>query len=447
MGTRPSRYVILVTAVAALGGLLFGFDTAVISGTTPFIQPYFNLSDIGLGWTVSSLLLGCIAGVLSAGKPGDVFGRKSTLMVSAGLFFLSAVGSSLSREIEIFIAFRIMGGLAVGSASILSPMYIAEVAPAAVRGRMVSVNQLAIVIGIGLAFVTNALLVNTGENNWRWMLVVMGIPAMLFFFSLTIAPSSPRWLMQKGRREKSLEVLLRLNNEENAHKELLNIEQSIYRTKEEGSYGELFSPGIRPVMWVGILLAVFSQITGINSIMYYAPVIFKSIGNSVDSAITQTAFIGGVNLVFTLVAIAAIDKLGRKRLLLLGVSGMVLSLTVISLAFFLNRFEGYLILVCMLAYIASFAISLGPVTWVLISEIFPNRLRSKAMSVAVMALWLTNFLLILVFPVMLNRLGGGFSFLFFTAMSILLLLFTLFRIPETKGKSLEEIENLLISKN
>lgn len=444
MGTRPSRYVILVTAVAALGGLLFGFDTAVISGTTPFIQPYFNLSDIGLGWTVSSLLLGCIAGVLSAGKPGDVFGRKSTLMVSAGLFFLSAVGSSLSREIETFIAFRIMGGLAVGSASILSPMYIAEVSPAAVRGRMVSTNQLAIVIGIGLAFVTNALLVNTGENNWRWMLVVMGIPAILFFFSLMIAPSSPRWLMQKGLREKSLEVLLRLNNEENAHKELINIEQSISRTKDEGSYGELFSPGMRPVMWVGILLAVFSQITGINSIMYYAPVIFKSIGNSVDSAITQTAFIGGVNLVFTLVAIAAIDKLGRKRLLLLGVSGMVLSLTVISLAFFLNRFEGYLILVCMLAYIASFAISLGPVTWVLISEIFPNRLRSKAMSVAVMALWLTNFLLILVFPVMLNRLGGGFSFLFFTAMSILLLLFTLFRIPETKGKSLEEIEHLLI---
>ncbi len=436
-------YVILISIVAALGGLLFGFDTAVISGTTPFIQPYFGLSDIGLGWTVSSLLFGCIIGVLSAGKPGDLFGRKKTLMAAALLFFFSAIGSALAHELWIFIAFRIVGGIAVGGASMLSPMYISEISPAAHRGRLVSLNQLAIVIGILLAFISNVLLSDAGQNNWRWMLAVMGLPALLFFVALFFAPESPRWLVSNGFPDKSLLILEKINGLKIAQRELATIQEAIANEADLGSYREVFSPRIRPILWVGVLLAVFSQITGINSIMYYAPLIFKSMGDSTSSAILQTALVGGINLLFTIVAMVWIDKLGRKKLLIGGVIGMIVSLSTITVAFYLGHFEGILILVCILAYIASFAASLGPITWVVVSEIFPNKLRSKAMSVAVFSLWITNFLLILVFPVMLNRLGGGASFLFFNVMSILLLLFAIFKIPETKGKSLEELEREL----
>jgi MFS transporter, SP family, arabinose:H+ symporter len=446
MKVSQKNYVLLISAIAALGGLLFGFDTAVISGTTPFIRPYFGLDDIGLGWTVSSLLGGCIVGVISAGKPSDVFGRKITLMSAALLFALSAFGSALSNHLSVFIGFRVIGGFAVGIASMLSPMYISEISPAARRGRLVSFNQLAIVIGILLAFVSNALLVDSGQNNWRWMLAVMGLPALLFFIFLFFAPESPRWLVQKGFSENALKILENVNGSELAKEELLTIEDSINEDKETGTYREVFSGHMRPILIIGVFLAVFSQITGINSIMYYAPVIFQSIGTGASSAVTQTALIGGCNLIFTFLAIILIDKLGRKPLLIGGTIGMMISLTSIALAFYLKKYEGYLILFLILTYIASFAASLGPVTWVLISEIFPNKLRSKAMSVAIVSLWMANFMLILVFPVILNRLGGAVAFIIFDLMCLLLFLFIIFRIPETKGKSLEELEKILIKK-
>ena len=418
----------------------------IISGTTPFIKPYFNLDDIWLGWTVSSLLFGCIIGVVSAGKPGDIFGRKKTLMAAAFLFFVSALGSALATNLVVFILYRILGGLGVGIASMLSPMYISEISPAEKRGRLVSVNQLAIVIGILLAFISNALLVDTGINNWRWMLAVMGLPALLFFIFLFFAPESPRWLVQKGFSGKAFIILEKVNGNEAAHKELKAIEDSITEEEDKGTFKEVFSPRIRPVLLIGVFLCVFSQITGINSIMYYAPVIFQSIGSGASSAVTQTAIIGGGNLIFTFVAISLVDKLGRKPLLIGGVSGMIVSLTSIAAAFFLNRTEGYIILVLILMYIASFSASVGAVTWVIVSEIFPNKLRSKAMSVSIVSLWMTNFLLILVFPLMLSRLGGAASFLFFDVMCVILLLFIIIKLPETKGKSLEELEKILLRK-
>lgn len=444
MNPIQKNYVMLISSIAALGGLLFGFDTAVISGTTPFIKPFFNLNDIWLGWTVSSLLFGCIIGVISAGKPSDLFGRKKTLMAAAFLFIVSALGSALANKLSVFIIFRITGGLGVGIASMLSPMYISEISPASRRGRLVSFNQLAIVIGILLAFISNALLVDTGENNWRWMLAVMGLPALLFFIFLFFAPESPRWLVQKGFSEKAYVILEKINGESVARFEIKSIEDSINEEEDSGTFKEVFSPRMRPILIIGIFLCVFSQITGINSIMYYAPVIFQSIGAGASSAVIQTAIIGGGNLVFTFVAISLIDRLGRKPLLIGGVSGMIVSLTSIAAAFFLQKTEGYIILLLILMYIASFSASVGAVTWVIVSEIFPNKLRSKAMSVSIVSLWLANFLLILVFPIILSRFGGATAFLIFDVMCVILLAFTILRVPETRGKSLEELEKILL---
>jgi MFS transporter, SP family, arabinose:H+ symporter len=440
---KDSRFLILVTIVAALGGLLFGFDEAVISGVTPFIGPYFNLNDIWLGWTVSSLLIGCIFGVMFSGKPGDLFGRRRMLLVAAVLFVISALGSALSTQLVLFITFRLLGGIAVGAASMLSPMYISEIAPADKRGTLVSLNQLAIVTGDLVAYFSNYLLYSTGEQNWRWMLAVMAVPALIFFISLLFVPESPRWLVQRNRKDESFSILKRINGVGAAEIELKAIEDSI-ASEEPTSYKEVFSKRMRYILWVGILLAIFQQVTGINAIMYYAPMIFKNLGSGTDSALIQTAIIGGVLFVFTLVAIRWIDRWGRKPLMIWGTVGMAGSLTMVAIAYFLNKLQGYFILFFFLTYMASFAASIGPVTWVMVSEIFPNKIRSKAMSVAIVALWAANFVVTLTFPVILNRLGGGVAFLIFDVMCVFLLLFVIFRLPETKGKSLEELEKIFM---
>ncbi len=443
MEKKDNVFLMLVTAVAALGGLLFGFDTAVISGTVPFIRSYFALDDIALGWAVSSLLIGCIGGVLASGKPADLLGRRMTLLAAAFLFFVSAVGSALSEHLSTFIVFRFIGGLAVGTASMLSPMYITEISPAARRGSLVSLNQLAIVIGILAAFFSNYMLVSTGDDNWRWMLSVMGVPAVLFFAALLFVPESPRWLAQKHRKAEAFAILQRINGTALATAEMASIEASLERD-EKGSYTEVFSKRMAPILWIGIVAAVFQQITGINSIMYYAPMIFAKTGIGLDSAFMQTIAVGGINFLFTLVAIRWIDRIGRKPLLIAGTAGMIVSLFALTAAFYFERFEGYLVLGCVLLYIASFAASLGPVTWVVIAEIFPNRLRSEAMSVAIMVLWGACFLVSLTFPYMLNVLGGGAAFLVFGIMCVLNLVFILLKVPETKGRSLEELEKMLL---
>ena len=432
-------YVILISVVAALGGLLFGFDTAVISGTINFIQPYFGLSEAGLGWTVSSLLFGCIAGVFLAGKAGDHYGRKKVLMVAALLFFISAVGSASAHSLVFFLVARISGGLAVGVASILSPMYIAELAPAKYRGTLVSLNQLAIVIGILVAFFSNYLLVDTGENNWRWMLLVMAAPAILLFFSLFLVPESPRWLVARGRNNDALQVLVKTSGKEFASAELKEIEDTL-KNQEESTFRDLLAPKIKPLLFIGIILAVFQQITGINTIMYYAPKIFANVGQSNDSALFQTILIGGTNLLFTLVAMVLIDRLGRKLLIIIGSTGMMLMLAGLSALYFTNQTSGVLVLVFILGYIAFFAASLGPALWVVAAELFPNRLRSKGMSIAIVSLWIACTVVTIVFPIMLEKLSGGITFLIFALICLANLLYVLKYVPETKGKTLEELE-------
>ena len=432
-------YVILVSVVAALGGLLFGFDTAVISGTINFIQPYFGLNEGELGWTVSSLLFGCMIGVFLAGKASDLLGRKKVLMLAALLFFFSAVGSATAHQLALFVIARMVGGLAVGVASILSPMYIAELSPAKYRGSLVSLNQLAIVIGILVAFFSNYLLVGTGENNWRWMLLVMAVPAVLLFFSLFLIPESPRWLVVRQRNDEALKVLIKTSGAEPAYYELLEIEQTL-KNQEEAKYKELFLPKIRPLLFIGIILAVFQQITGINTIMYYAPKIFANVGQSNDIALLQTIAIGATNVIFTLLAMSLIDRFGRKLLILVGSAGMMLMLFGLSALYFLKLTTGILVLVFILGYIAFFSASLGPAVWVIIAELFPNRLRSKGMSVAVMLLWMACILVTITFPMMLERLSGGITFLIFALICLANLFYIWKYVPETKGKTLEELE-------
>jgi MFS transporter, SP family, arabinose:H+ symporter len=436
-------YVILVSVVAALGGLLFGFDTAVISGTLNFIQPYFGLSEAGLGWTVSSLLFGCMAGVMLAGKAGDHFGRKKVLMLAAVLFFMSAIGSATAHSLMVFIMARITGGLAVGVASILSPMYIAELAPARHRGFLVSLNQLAIVLGILTAFFSNWVLVDTGSNNWRWMLLVMAAPAVLLFLSLFLVPESPRWLVARDKKADAYRILLKTAGEVNARKELGEIEDTL-ENHQEAAYRELLSPGIRPLLFMGILLAVFQQITGINTIMYYAPKIFANIGQSNYTALLQTIAIGGTNLVFTIAGMILIDRIGRKILVLIGSAGMMGMLAGLSTLYFLHLTSGIWVLILILGYIAFFAASLGSAIWVLVAEIFPNRLRSKGMSVAIMALWLACAVVSISFPQMLEKLSGGTTFMIFAIICLCNFIFVFKFVPETKGKSLEELENELL---
>ncbi|HLP18555.1 MAG TPA: sugar porter family MFS transporter [Bacteroidota bacterium] len=444
MKTTEGLFLLGVSAVAALGGLLFGFDTAVISGAIPFIRIYFKLNDIMLGWTVSSLLIGCIAGVLVSGRPADIFGRKKTLLVSALLFLVSAAGSASATVLWVFIVFRFTGGIAVGIASMMSPMYIAEISPASHRGKLVSLNQLAIVIGILAAFFSNYLLVDTGLNNWRWMLAVMGAPAVLFFASLVFVPESPRWLVQKGKMDEAFRTLERISGSSRAREEISEIRGSL-GLRSKSPLREIFSRHMSAVVWVGIIVAVFQQITGINSIMYYAPMIFAKTGTGMESALLQTAAVGAVNLLCTLIAIRYIDRIGRKPLLIAGTLGMTVSLFALAFAFSQPDREGAIVLGLILFYIASFAASLGPVTWVFIAEIYPNRLRGEAMSVAIVVLWSACFLVSLVFPAMLNTLGGGSAFFVFGIMCVLYLVFIIVKVPETKGKSLEELEHLLVS--
>ncbi len=436
-------YVILISVVVAFGGLLFGFDTAVISGTINFIQPYFGLSEAGLGWTVSSLLFGCIAGVSLAGKTSDFYGRKKILMLAAFFFIISAVGSALSTNLPVFIAARVIGGIAVGVASILSPMYIAEIAPAKYRGRLVSLNQLAIVIGILVAFFTNYLLVNTGENNWRWMLVVMAIPALLLFFGLFFVPESPRWLVAQNREKSAFNVLVKTAGKNLATRELENIRETL-QNSEEATYRELLTPRVKPILWIGVILAIFQQITGINTIMYYAPKIFAQIGQSNDTALLQTIAIGATNLIFTIVAMLFIDRFGRKFLMVIGSIGMTVMLAGLSLLYFMGQATGILVLTFILGYIAFFAASLGPALWVVVSEIFPNRLRSKGMSVALVSLWIAATVIAIVFPIMLDALSGAVTFMIFAFICLINLWYVLRYVPETKGKTLEELENELL---
>lgn len=438
------KFVYLISLVAAIGGLLFGYDTAVISGAIGNLQTKFGLSAEAMGGAASAAIWGCVFGVMFAGYISDRYGRKKVLLASAVLFAVSAVGSAIPSNIGQFVAARFIGGLGVGMASMLSPLYISEIAPAHNRGMLVTLYQLAIVLGINLIYFINLLIAGMGdetwnvEMGWRYMLGSEIIPAILFFILLFLVPESPRWLAKQGRDDEALKILEKINGSARGLQVLDEVKKTL--KEEAGTLKELFAPGLRLAMLVGVVLAIFSQITGINAIIYYAPEIFKSVGFGAESALLQTVIIGVTNTVFTFVAIWLMDRAGRRTLLLYGVSGMIICLAGMGASFYFELSSGPLLLLFILGFIASFASSLGPIPWVLISEIFPTKNRGTAMSFSIVMLWLGVVAITQFFPVLLERIGGAFTFWIFMANAIILVLFVWKFVPETKQKTLEEIE-------
>lgn len=436
-------FTILVSFVAALGGLLFGFDTAIISGTIPYITKYFSLNEYMLGWAVSSILIGCAIGAACAGKMADRYGRKYMLIICALLFAVSGIGAGLSHELFWFIVYRLIGGLGVGAAAMVSPMYIAEIAPASWRGRLVAFYQLAIVFGILLAYFSNYIFNNWGDDNWRWMFVSQAAPSVLFFLLLLLVPESPRWLMRKGRKKEATAVITKTSGVNVADSEIQIIENS-FITTESVTLSTLFSKTYLPVILIGIMIAVFQQVTGINSILYYAPVIFKETGLDSSSSLLQTIGIGFVNVVSTFIAIGLVDKVGRKKFLLAGSVLMGLSLVTVALCFHYKYFDHYIVLIGMLLYVGAFGCTLGAVTWVYLSEIFPNRIRGLALSVATLSLWIADFIITYTFPVMVKQLGTSTTLFCYAGLCAVAFIYMLFKVRETKNRSLEEIETLFI---
>lgn len=419
---------------------MFGFDIAIISGAVPFIQTYFGWNELQLGWGVSSLLVGAIIGAFGSGVLSDIYGRKKVLIVVALFFAVSCAITALAKSSAVFISARLFGGLAVGAASVLSPMYVAEVAPPRNRGMLVSAYQLAIVLGILCSYLINYGLHNL-DNNWRWMFATGIIPSVLFFVGLFFIPESPRWLFKAGLKNESMKVLTRIGGESLAQVEIGEIAESLKEVSVSVSIKELFKPPVRKVMFIGFVLAVLVQISGINTIVDYAPKIFLAAGVEIKNALLQTSLIGLINFIFTFIAIFFIDKVGRRFLYLIGSTGMVITLVLLAISFYLKA-EGIFTLISILLFIAFFASCIGPVFWTLVSEIFPNRIRGKAVAFATFTNWIFNFLVVLLFPHFLASVGGVVTFLFLALMSFLQLLFTYRYLPETKGKSLEEIEKL-----
>ena len=466
--SKNSGYLIKLTLVATLGGLLFGYDTGVISGTVGSLDSFFvapkglteTAANAFKGFLVSSALIGCVIGGIFGGLISKVFGRKNGLILAAILFLVSALGSAMPEMLinpigeldhtfsTLFIVYRIIGGIGVGLASMLSPLYIAEISPADRRGKLVSFNQLAIVGGFMVVYFVNYFISRSGgsdawlnEVGWRWMFASETIPASLFLILLFFVPDTPRSLMLQSKPEKALDVLVKVNGENEATKILEQIKETMVQHS-----GKLLSFGWLVII-IGILLSVFQQFVGINVVLYYAPEIFKKIDPNTDGALLLTIIVGIVNFLFTIIAIKTVDKYGRKPLMLIGALGMSIAMFALGAVFFSGA-TGYLALTCMMVYVASFAMSWGPVTWVLLSEIFPNKIRGRAMAIAVAAQWVSNYLVSLTFPMMddntylTEQFNHGFAYWVYGLMSLLALLFVWKFVPETKEKTLEEMEKL-----
>jgi SP family arabinose:H+ symporter-like MFS transporter len=442
--TGNKWYVYKATIVAAVGGLLFGYDTAVVAGAIGFIEKLYNLSPAMKGWIASCALIGCIIGAMFAGTISDKVGRKKMLVLSGVMFAVSSVGIAIPLSLTWFVIFRLIGGIGIGVASMLAPMYIAEIAPADIRGRLVSVNQLGIVTGILLIYFVNATIAGWHDEawnvstGWRYMFGSGIIPSVIFLIMLFFVPESPRWLASKEKWNEAEDILAKVNGKQKAQQELSEIKETLH--VETGTFSEIFKPGVRKALLIGVVLCIFSQVTGINAIMYYAPEIFKSTGDATGSALMQTVLVGVINVLFTLVAIKYVDKWGRRFLLLLGTAGMAICLTVVGAAFYFDMAKGYVVLVAILAYIAFFAVSLGPLAFVVIAEIFSNRNRGKAMSVSIFFLWVSVYAVSQSFPMLLSAIGSAYTFWIYMVMSVCAFFFILKLVPETKGKSLEEIE-------
>ncbi|MCF8566544.1 sugar porter family MFS transporter [Alicyclobacillus tolerans] len=437
-------FVTLISIVAAIGGLLFGYDTAVISGAIDFMQTLFHLDTFMKGWAVSSLTVGAVIGAAFAGSLSDALGRKKMLIAAGVLFSIGSLGSAFSQTIELFVFARIVGGIGIGVSSTLVPLYIAEISPARFRGRLVSLNQLAVVIGISAIYFVNRAVAGAGgttwdiTTGWRWMFGLGIVPGLLFVILLFVVPESPRWLIKQGQSNRALNVLEHINGQRQAKVEVEDISESL-RT-EAGSIWTVFGPGLRVALLIGVVLGVLQQVTGINAIMYYAPSIFQQTGAGTNAQLTETIIVGVVNLVFTIISLWLIDKVGRKALLLVGTAVMAISLFVVGYQFRAVHPNSGLILTFILIFVAAFAVSLGPVVWLIMAEIFPTRIRGRATAIASVALWAADYLVSQTFPILLTGAGPASTFWVFGIMSVIAFFFTMLVVPETRGSSLEEIE-------
>lgn len=452
-------YIWLISVVAALGGLLFGYDWVVIGGAKPFFEKYFHVATaLQSGWANSCALIGCFVGALVAGALSDKFGRKRLLIVSAVLFAVSSIGNALAPTLLIFVAWRILGGVAIGLASNLSPMYIAEVAPAQMRGKLVSINQLTIVIGVLAAQVINWSLVRNlpagatdeairnswyGQIGWRWMFGITAIPSLLFFAGMFFVPESPRWLAKNGKSSDARNILRKIGGENYSIAAVKEIEATLVNEVERVNFRDLLEPKMKKVLLLGVGLAVFQQWCGINTIFNYAEEIFRWAGYDISSTLKNIAWTGSVNLAFTFVALGVVDRRGRRPLMLFGAAALAVIYSVLGLCYHIGA-HGLPLLLLVLVAIAAYSMSLAPVTWVVISEIFPNRIRGAAMAVAVAALWLACFLLVFTFPILNSHLGPAGTFWLYAAICVLGFIFIRFKLPETKNKTLEQIEKELV---
>jgi len=452
MENKKKNYILFIALSAALGGLLFGYDTAVISGAIGNLTEYFHLSPFETGWAISSALVGCLIGAFFSDYLSNRFGRKATMLITAILFILNSVGTALPISFSIFVIFRIIGGIGVGIASMVVPMYIAEIAPPKRRGALVGNYQLAIVIGIVVVYFVNYFIALQGDANWnlkigwRWMFGSEIIPSILFLIFIFLIPESPRWLFQKGKKENAIGVLEKIN----APDEVLQIQEEIENSmhqEDENQWKHLVNPLFKKALFVGIGLSVLQQLTGINAILYYAPEIFKSLGSSTDISLLETSILGVVNLIFTLLAIRWVDKMGRKPLLYIGSIGMTIALAAVGTFIYFETIGNW-VLPFLLLFMASFSISWGPIVWVLLSEIFPNKIRSLALAISVFIQWVANFVVTQFFPSLVENqwlnmhFNGAFPFYLFSIICLLSLLFIWKKIPETKNKSLEEMDSL-----
>lgn len=448
MKSKPT--LLLSAVVAALGGLLFGFDTAVISGTTHWLEGYFDLTKATLGFTVACAILGTIAGAVIVGRPADRFGRRNVLFVLALLYLFSAIGSALAQNWSMFLIYRFLGGIGVGGSSVVAPMYIAEITPASKRGRMVAVVQVNIVTGMLLAYLSNYLIstLELGDLEWRWMFGVEAFPAFLFFILLFLIPLSPRWLVARGRIDQASGVLEKCGTDNGSvAAEIKEIKASLHQLQDQK--GErLFSRKYRIPVMLAVVIAIFNQLSGINAVLYYAPTIFRMAGAAENSALLQSVAIGGTFVLFTVLALTVIDRYGRKTLMIIGSLGYIVSLAVTAWAFYtygtnFDKAGGTVVLVSILVFIASHSFGQGTVIWVFISEVFPNRVRARGQALGSFTHWCMAALVSWTFPVIADF-SGGHTFAFFTICMVGQLLWVIFIMPETKGLTLENIQKRLI---
>jgi sugar porter (SP) family MFS transporter len=453
------KYVWTISLVAAMGGLLFGYDFVVIGGAKLFYEKYFNLtSAYQVSWANSCALVGCLIGAVISGGLSDKFGRKILLIFSALLFTVTSIGTGMANVFYSFVAWRLLGGVAIGLASNLSPMYIAEISPAQMRGKLVSLNQLAIVIGIVAAQLVNYLIAMSvpdnastadilnswyGQMGWRWMFGLTAVPALLFFALTFTVPESPRWLAKNGKHEKARGILARIGGEDYADRAIADIEQTLVNEIDTVNFRDLLEPKLMPILLLGVILAVFQQWCGINVIFNYAEEIFKAANYGVNSTLLNIVATGVVNFMFTFVAIFTVDRVGRRFLMLIGSMGLAIIYLLIG-ACFHYQVTGTSVLAFVLSALACYSCTLAPITWVILSEIFPNRIRGAAMSVAVFALWIGCFTLTFSFPLLLRSMGMGNTFWLYAVICAAGFLFILLKLPETKNKTLEQIERELV---